>query len=256
MANTSQFIVVDDYAISLSEYIDYLALSGMLERSLSAVLRQYFIDAELKRRADEIAILPESIQQSVIEFRMNNQLTDTEAFNQWLQSQNMSYEVFHRNIEREFKIQKLRQIVATDKIQDYFVENKIYLDQVVLSRIVVEKLEVAEEIKAQLQEGKSFEFLARQHSLAPEKVMNGMMGVLRRGELPDQLRGLVDNAQSGEILGPLEIEDKWSVFRMESLLSASLEDSEQDLKTVIEGEIFEGWITENIQSMDIELKLD
>ena len=256
MPTTSKFIVVDDHAISLADYVDYLAQAGMLESSLSAVLRQYFIDNELKKRADEIEIASETVQQSIIEFRMTNQLTETEAFNQWLQSQNMSYEVFHRNIEREFSVQKLKQIVATDKIQDYFIENKLYLDQVVLSRIAVAQREMAEEIKAQLDEGQSFELLARQYSVAPEKATNGMMGLLRRGELPDQLRGLVDNAKPGEILGPLEIDQKWTVFRLDSLLPASLEDPEQELTVAIENEVFEKWITESIQSMDIQLNLD
>lgn len=256
MPTNSKFIVVDDYAISLSDYVDYLARAGMLESSLSAALRQYFIDSELKKRARETEVASETVQQAIIEFRMTNQLTETAAFNQWLQSQNMSYEIFHRNIEREFKIQNLKQTIATDKIQDYFIENKLYLDQVVLSRIAVAQREMAEEIKAQLNEGQSFESLARQYSIAPEKATNGMMGLLRRGELPDQLRGLIDNAKPGEVLGPLEIDQQWTVFRLDSLLPASLEDPEQNLKAIIENEVFEKWITENIQAMDIQLNLD
>lgn len=36
-----------------------------------------------------------------------------------------------------FKLEKLKEAIAESKLQEYFIERKIYLDRVVVSRIIV-----------------------------------------------------------------------------------------------------------------------
>jgi len=68
----------------------------------------------------------------------------------------------------------------------------------VLSRIAVTEKELAE-LRSQILEGARFEQLAQEYSLTDERIVNGMMGPISRGQMPDFLRALVDLSSPGEL---------------------------------------------------------
>jgi len=55
-----------------------------------------------------------------------------------------------------------------------------------------------------------------------------------------------------DIVGPLELEGRWGMFRVEQFLPASLEDSQ--LKQALQNELFERWLTAKIQTMVVKLQ--
>ena len=152
-----------------------------------------------------------------------------------------------------FKLDKLKIAIANPKLSEYFIERKIFLDRVVLSRIIVDNRELAEELHTQIEEGTSFEQLAREYSLADDRIVNGMMGPVSRGTMPDKLRAAVDVASSGDILGPIELEERYGLFRVEQLLPASLEDTQ--IKQALQNELFEKWLAEKIQKLTVKLQV-
>ena len=145
-------------------------------------------------------------------------------------------------------------MVTEEKLQEYFIERKIFLDRVVLSRIIVDNRELAEELQAQIEEGASFEQLAKEYSLADDKMVNGMMGPVSRGTMPDILRASVDVASPGELVGPIKLEERYGLFRVEQFLSASLEDTQ--LKQALQNELFEKWLAEKIQKLTVKLQVN
>jgi parvulin-like peptidyl-prolyl isomerase len=124
---------------------------------------------------------------------------------------------------------------------------------VVLSRIVVDSKELAEELHSQITEGASFEQLAREYSKSDERVANGMMGPVSRGTMPDVLRAAIDSVNSGDLVGPFQIENYWAIFRVEQFLPATLEDTQ--LKQAMQNELFERWLAEKIQAMAVKLQV-
>jgi parvulin-like peptidyl-prolyl isomerase len=189
----------------------------------------------------------------VIDFRLQRQLTDPKVFAEWLQSNGQDYTTFHTSVAFGFKLERLKAQVTEPKLQEYFIERKLFLDRVVLSRILVNERELAEELATQIEEGGSFEQLAREYSIADDRVLNGMMGPVSRGALPDALRAAVDSANSGQMIGPLELEGRWLLFRVEQFLPASLEDAQ--LKLTLQNELFEQWIAQQIQKMAVKLQV-
>jgi parvulin-like peptidyl-prolyl isomerase len=111
-------------------------------------------------------------------------LTDQKVFQDWLTRNGITYEVFHSQIVGRFKLEKLKAQVTEPRLQEHFIERKVFLDRIVLSRIVVNSKELAEELHTQITEGASFEDLAREYSTADERIANGMMGAVSRGTLP------------------------------------------------------------------------
>jgi parvulin-like peptidyl-prolyl isomerase len=250
---SSSFLTVNDQGIALAEVVKYLQISGKLGNFISDVLRQHIIQTEISTRTD-IEINSALIEQKIIDFRLKNQLTDQQKFQEWLISNGTDYTTFHTSITFGFQLEKLKAVITEPKLPEYFIDRKIYLDRVVLSRILVDSRELAEELQTQIEEGSSFEQLAKEYSLADERVFNGMMGPISRGTIPDILRAEVDATTPGKLINPIEIEGRFALFRLEQILPASLEDPQ--LKQSLQNELFEKWLGEKIQNLTVKIQLD
>ena len=250
---SSPFLTVNNQEIALAEVVKYLQISGRLGNFISDVLRQHVIEQEINTRTD-IEISSALIEQTIIDFRLKNQLTDQQKFQEWLINNGTDYTTFHTSITFSFQLEKLKALVTESKLPEYFIERKIYLDRVVLSRILVDSRELAEELQTQIEEGASFEQLAKEYSLADEKVFNGMMGPISRGTIPDILRGAVDATIPGKLINPIEIEGRFALFRLEQIIPASLEDPQ--LKQSLQNELFEKWLGEKIQNLTVKIQVN
>lgn len=250
--DAKSFLTVDEQPLSLRQCLRYLQTSGKLQGFLGDILRQYILETEIATRED-LDINPAVIEQAVIDFRLQQQLTDPQVFQEWLNRNGLDYATFHSQISSNFKIEKLKLVVTEPKLQEYFIERKVFLDRVVLSRIIVENQELAEELKIQIKEGAGFEELAREHSVADDRIANGMMGPVSRGTMPDTIRAAIDAASPGDLVGPLEIEKRWALFRVEQVLPATLENPQ--LQQMLQNELFDRWIAEKIQKMTVKLQV-
>ncbi|MBW4616889.1 MAG: peptidylprolyl isomerase [Desmonostoc vinosum HA7617-LM4] len=246
------FLTINDQSISIGEAVKYLQASGKLGQFIGDILRQYVIETEIRTR-DDIEIGPALTEQTIIDFRLKNQLTDPQVFQEWLQKNGTDYATFHSSVTFGFKLEKLKALITEPKLQEYFIERKIFLDRVVVSRIVVDSRELSEELQTQIEEGGSFEQLAKEYSLADDRLMNGMMGAISRGTMPDVLRAAIDMANPGQLVGPIELEGRYGLFRVEQFLWASLEDTQ--LKQALQNELFEKWLAEKIQKLTVKLQV-
>ncbi|MBD2086781.1 peptidylprolyl isomerase [Trichocoleus sp. ST-U3] len=245
------FLLVNDQSISLEQALKYLQLSGKLSSFIGEILRQYVVDKELKNLKLDISLA--TIEQAVIDFRLQQNLADPKSFQEWLARSGIDYETFHNQVKSGFQLTKLKAQIAEPKLQKYFIERKLFLDRVVLSRLVVAQQELAEELYSQIEEGASFEQLAQEYSLTDDRIVNGMMGPVSRGTLPDQIRAAIDTASPGRLLEPLKLEERWALFRVEKFLPASLEDSQ--LKEALQNELFEQWLAQKIQTLTVKLQI-
>ncbi|MER3434362.1 MAG: peptidylprolyl isomerase [Leptolyngbya sp. ERB_1_1] len=247
------FLTIDDASLSLRECLRYLQTAGKLQGFIGDILRQYVLETEVKTRQD-LEINPAVIEQAVVDFRLQQQLTDPNVFQEWLARNGMDYTAFHQQIATNFKNEKLKLVVTEPKLQEYFIERKVFLDRIVLSRIIVESQELADELKLQIAEGESFEALAREHSIADDRIANGMMGPVSRGTMPDMVRAAIDSANTGDIVGPIELDNRWALFRIEDVLPATLDNPQ--LKQMLTTELFDRWIAEKIQKMTVKLQVN
>lgn len=253
MSNAA-FLTVDDRELSLRDCMRYLQSSGKLQDFLGGILRQHVLEEETATR-DDLTIPEGVVEQAIIDFRLQQQLSEAPAFQEWLKKNGSDYSTFHKQILGNFKNEKLKMVVSEERLQEYFIERKLFLDRVILSRIIVDNQDLAEELKNQIQEGSAtYEELARQYSVTDDKMVNGMMGPVSRGTLPDTIRAQIDAAQPGALLGPLELEGKWGLFRVDEFLEASMDDAQ--LQQTLRNELFERWLSEKIQKMDVKLQIN
>ena len=92
-----QFLVVDNHSISLAQALKYLQASGKIQLLIGDILRQHVIEQELQARTD-LDINPALTEQAIIDFRLQNQLTDSKRFQEWLASQGTDRTNFHTQI--------------------------------------------------------------------------------------------------------------------------------------------------------------
>lgn len=253
MMKSSLFLLVDDQPISLEQALRYLESAGKLDLVLWEIIRQHVLEQELQV-LEENEISADIIEQMVIDFRLERQLTNSKIFQEWLANEGLDYAKFRKKIAFNFNIEKLKADVTDANIQEYFIEQKIYLDRVVLSRLVVEEQALAEELQSQIvEDGARFERLVQEYSIATDRISNGMMGPISRGAMPHKLRAAVDLANPGELIEPLEIDGLWYLFRVENFLPATLD---ENLKQELEDEIFEQWLEDKVKSIDAKLQVD
>ncbi len=248
----SLFLTADEQPISLEQALKYLDSAGKLESVLWEIMRSYVIDQELQT-LEKFDISSELLDQVVLDWRLENDLTNYATFQEWLANQGLDYPTFRSQIADKLKLEKLKAQVTEANLQEYFIERKIFLDRVVLSRLVVEEQALAEELKSQiLEDGAKFEQLVQEYSLTDDRILNGMMGAVSKGTLPTVLRAALDLANPGELIEPFEIEGLWYLVRVEKLLPASLD---EQLKEELAHELFEQWLEDKIQNINVQLQV-
>lgn len=247
------FLNINGEPIFLGVALHYLYQSGKLQDTIYEILRQYVLRKEVEVRLD-LDINSPLVEQEIENFRNQFQLVDASAFQAWLNSNNLDYMSFYHEIKLRLMLEQLKQQIVQDKIFDYFIDQKLYLDKFVLSQIVLENSEIAEELATQIREGISFERLAADHSIAEDRIFNGMMGLVSRKDIPDALRAMFDSASPGTLIGPVKVDEYWCLYRMERFLPASL-DSET-LKQSLQDEIWEHWLAERIQRLEVTIQVN
>jgi parvulin-like peptidyl-prolyl isomerase len=250
---STPFLTINQQTISLSQAIRYLKASGKFGAFLSEILRQYILEHELDE-LESIDIDLAELEQTMLNFRLNNQLLDQNTFQNWLVKNGISYADFRQGITNDLKLDKLKAKISQPKLQEYFKTQKQFFDRVVLSRIILNDKVLAQKLNEELLADTSkFEALAREYSITDDRLVNGMMGPVSRGTLPDILKNPIQFSPVGEIIGPLEIEGCYGLFRVEQFLDASLDDPK--LKQELQNQLFEQWLQEKLQSLEIKLEV-
>jgi parvulin-like peptidyl-prolyl isomerase len=244
------FLTIDNQPLSLEQSLSYLKTAGDLPKFVLEIAQQYVLEKEIVA-AGIVEPDLEVVEQLILEFRIQQQLTAAETFAQWLNSQGITFSDFHRKVALGVQLNTLKVKVTEPDLASYFLENQTSLDRVVLSRIVVETVDLATDLKAQLeQQASDFSQLARQHSIAAEAIVGGLMGVGYRGQLSEGIRASIDAAQLGQIVGPLAIEGRFWLMRVDQILPAVLEG---ETKLELQNHLFKRWLTEKLQNTQIQM---
>lgn len=248
-----KFISIDDESISLRQALGYLRFTGELQPFLMRILRQHIIEKELEQRG-EMEVDSTRLEQTIINFRLQNELVQPDRFDKWLSSQGLNYTTFRYQFAMGLKVEQLKNEVTSERVEQYFNENKPLFEQAVLSRIVLADRAKAEELKRELTEnGADFATVAREHSQTNDRLYNGMMGSVAISQLPPQVRDALASAQPGDIVGPVEFEGRHSILRLEERIAPTLEGQ---LKRQLQEQFFEQWWQSKLQNKNVKLEIE
>lgn len=145
---------------------------------------------------------------------IENGLEEDEAFQKELA-------LAKEQILRQYSMQKLLSEieVSDDEAKAYFDENKdafkkLYRYQA--SHILVEDEDKAKELKNKLDQGESFETIAREYSTCPSKENGGDLGMFTSGQMVAEFDTALETMENDEISDPVKTEFGYHIIHLKN----------------------------------------
>lgn len=241
---------VNGEAVSLSDVLTLAKLGGKLQFIQDAV------DATLIRQAASergLEVSDDELQEAANDFRVARELHDTETTEAWLAANHLSQEEWESLLEESISAHKLRDALTSGRVEQHFVEQRDSFDAATVYRLVLAEEDLIRELRAQIiEEGSDFHALARQHSIDATKLSGGYAGSIRRTDMEAAVEAAVFGGQPGKIVGPLKTDDGWQLIKIESIDSATLDDS---MRETIKSLLFDEWLSERRSKARIRVRL-
>lgn len=233
-------IEISGEKVSLADVLRHAKLNERLQIFDDAV------DAALIRMAceqREIEVTGDELQEAADKFRTQRELYDGERTAQWLAQHRLSYTDWEALLEAEILKNKLIKNLTDKQIEQNFAENRLSFDSAKLSRLVVKEEEIARELRLQIvEEDADFHTLARKHSIDEQtKSAGGYVGDVARKSMEAMVEAAVFGATNGQIVGPFKVSSGWTLFKVEAINRATLDDV---IRETIKSQIFDEWLKE------------
>jgi parvulin-like peptidyl-prolyl isomerase len=224
-------------------------------RRLQPILRQAVIEQFLldQAAAAGLTVSTEELQQAADLFRRRQGLDTTERTQAWLTHEHWSALDLEDALQQDLLIDKYKTHLVKDRLAELFEANRSHYDQVVLRAIVVGREDLARELLSQIRhEGGDFAALAGEHSLHLSRWQGGLLGSLRRHQLPEAVAAAVFAAKAGETVGPLQTAGGFELYRVESFQPAQLDAATAAL---IRQQWFDAWLAAKLRETPLTLPL-
>lgn len=82
------------------------------------------------------------------------------------------------------------------------------------AHILVKTEQAAWALFTYMKQGKSFEELAKEHSLCPSRKKGGSLGWFSRGQMVKEFEDAAFSAKKGDIVGPVKTEFGWHIIKI------------------------------------------
>ncbi|MBE9030747.1 peptidyl-prolyl cis-trans isomerase [filamentous cyanobacterium LEGE 11480] len=240
---------VNGETVSLDQILRYYQLSGKLMPWLREVIEQHVIFQGIQNQSGIDVSLGE-VEQRILDFRIAQNLQDSTPFQTWLEQQNLNFELFQMRVLLDIKLTKFKSVITAPKLEPFFQTQKSLLDEVEVTLVAIANEEFAHQVKQKIDQNEtSFDQIVQEYAIADPLKVSVMKSGIRLGQLPESVRPQMQAAQVGDVVGPLTIENRWCIFRVEQLMPAKLEGQ---LKQTLETQLFQQWVGESVQKLSVE----
>jgi parvulin-like peptidyl-prolyl isomerase len=212
-------------------------------RLVPQLAKEMLIDVAIK----EYEITEAEHQDARNRFCQQQQLSNDQDLERWLQQQQLKPDDLTDLINRELRLQKFKAAKWETQVESHFCQRKSQIDRVVFSMIRVKEIDVAEEIYFRLvSEEASFVELAPLYSEGIEAKTKGISGPVELGKLDPILANALITLQPLEVLPPLQIGEWWVVLQLETIIPAQLD---EEMRQYLTEELFNQWTYEEVQKL-------
>ena len=244
-------VKIDDDAISVTEFLQTLKLSGQFEGLIEQFVRDRLTVQTAKKQG--IRVSEEELQERADQFRRVRGLHRASETNKYLDAMHVSMDEFEAFLsDRLYQEKMMAQVCSEQAVQTYFKLNSPRFDSIEVSHIVLDAEGKAKEMISVLADDPdSFDEMAREHSIADSREHGGLIGKVLRGSLRTDVEAKVFNAAVGELLGPFASADRtvFEIFRVNAKHPARLDD---DTATEVRRLLSEQWLRARAQEHIIE----
>jgi peptidyl-prolyl cis-trans isomerase SurA len=223
-----------------------------LGKALAAVTPQVIVDAVdellLLQRAKALgfAVTDEQFNTVLESIKKDNKIESEQAFQAALKQEGMTLPQLRRMLEKRMLIGQVQQREVMSHIDVTEAEERAYYEahtsefasvpSVTLREIMVtvptdargvnagaidDAQKKAEDIRARLVKGESFEKVAAEVSDAPSKANGGLIGPIAKTELADELAKIIGAMKVGEITQVVRVAGGFEILKLESTIEST-----------------------------------
>ncbi len=253
------------YQRYLSQIHDPIEREKVIQKIRKNVLQQMIdnllVDQEAKRR--NIKVTDEEIDHFIENLKRQNHLSD-EKFIKFLADLGLSLEEYRQKIAEQIKRIKLIQsevrgrLVITEEEKEAYFQKHYATDEkakYVLAAIITQGPGAKEKIQKayeELQKGAPFEEVARKYS---EISGSGEgLGSFLLEELSPQIQFVVQGLKPGAYSAPVQIGDRWQIFKLIKIENGGADQSFEMVKPEIERKLYQEKVDQLFQKWLKELR--
>ncbi len=246
---SAPLVILDGEALSIGQAFAYLRLFGQLQPFIRDLLNYHVLQKEMQANP-ALVVTTDELGQTLLDFRITQNLTDPSQFGEWLNRQGLDYATFESQVIVGLKLEKLKQHILEAQFPDYFAEHGQDFDQVEISYIVAAREDLAHDIKGRLDSGTSFEQIGYDYPLDADQTVVVKRDLLRRHKLREEIKAAIaEGVQPGTLVGPVVMGQRWCIFRLNQIIPAVQDDEaiKQELKAIF----FNHWMAEKIAQVQV-----
>lgn len=237
-------------SIEPEEVIEFLKQEMLLKGICQQISYQKIIDRAARERNIEIS--PEEIQVEADSIRHQKRLENASDTLGWLEEQMLTPTEWETGIKKRLLAQKLAEHLFASEVEAYFAKNCLDFDRFILYQIVVADRQLAQEIFYQIEEEEiSFYQAAHLYNIDEKRRHHcGYEGKISRWNLPPRLAEAIGNAQEGEVIEPIAIEQdrkpEYHLVMVEKFIRAELT---PEIHQTIVNRLFKQWLESEFNSL-------
>lgn len=202
-----------------------------------------------------IQIETEEIQQAADNLRLANNLLKVEDTLLWLKKYYLSLDDFEEIAYTNLLANKLATHLFLDKAEQFFYEHQLDYVSAIIYEVVLDDEDLAIELFYALQENEiTFPEIARQYIKDSElSRTGGYQGMRRRTDFRPEIAAAIFAATPPQILKPIVTSKGVHLILVDEIIQPQLDNS---LHTRIMGDLFAGWLRQQIENLQIVAQLD
>jgi putative peptide maturation system protein len=235
-----------EHAIALMDFIWDQA--PLVKQLVNACLIREELDRE------PIDLTDAELQEAMNKFRAARKLFKAEDTARWLDQHGMSQEALEQYIADDAIMAKLRDRIAGDRVDEYFRRNERDFDGVRVARLQFIHEGRAREMADDIGRGR-FDFFAAAERCFTDSAERGapagpnLFALIERRKAAPPLREPLFAAASGQIVGPVPVDDSYALFKVLAKVPARLD---ARTRAAIKDVLFEEWLAERRRTARIE----
>ncbi|WP_026694550.1 peptidylprolyl isomerase [Peribacillus kribbensis] len=235
----------------------------------AAMLNSLITEKMVKMEADKKNVKVSSKEVDAELKKLEAQYGGEDALKSQLANSGLTADDLKGDLKVNLEIKKLMapDIKVTDQeMKDYFNQNKdsfAQAEQVKASHILVKDKKTADEVKKKLDEGGSFEELAKKYSTDTTKDKGGDLGYFSKGKMTKAFEDKAFSLKKGEISDPVKTEYGYHIIKVvdhKAAKPAVFEDHKEAIKqAVIDQKVqstYDSWLEKTKKKYKIKNYLD
>jgi parvulin-like peptidyl-prolyl isomerase len=230
--------------VTTEEIIEFLQRDLQLQEICQEIIAQRIIGQAASEAG--ISVRPEEVQAELDRIRYEQSFDHPAQLLAWAAQQMTTLSKIEQRIQERLLTQKLARHFFLNEIRDRFSHDRRNFEQIFLYEIIVPYEALAREIYYQIEEEEiSFFEAAHVYNIdESRRLVCGFVGKLLRSRLDPELAASLQNAQAGEVVGPIQLaENRFTLLLLDEVLSPELTTGVSDL---LMEEMFQEWLRDKL----------